>query len=150
MRLQLTEQWPSVTDTFVAADESGQAVYTVKAKTLSLRDKLTVRDSGGQPVATVQAGLLGGWGVSVAGQDAAKISSGRLPRVELLDGRGRYSITGDVSGREYKIADRRQVLATVSKSFFSLTDRYGLDVPDPADALLAVAVAVALHRQSQT
>lgn len=148
MRLKLTEKWPAVTDTFVAADESGQPVYTVTAKTFALRDTLHLRDRHGQIAASLQAGWLGGYRIVAGDAELASISGGTLPRVSLADG-GSFVVTGDIAGREYKIADRTRVLATVSRKIFSLAEQYGLDVPDPDDVLVAVAVAVALHRLQQ-
>lgn len=148
MRFQLTERWPAVTDSFEVTDESGRVVYRVTAKTLSLRDRLTVRDGGGEVVAVLEAGWAGGYRLTVAGRELARISSS-VGRVEFLDGRGRFEVSGDVAGREYKIADRQRVLATVSRAFFSLTERYGLDVAEAGEALEAVAVAVALHRAGE-
>ena len=58
------------------------------------------------------------------------------------------TVRGAVGGRDYQVADRQRVLMTVSKTFFSFTDRYGLDVPNDDDLVLAVAIAVALHRLS--
>ncbi|NUP99701.1 MAG: hypothetical protein HUU35_07595 [Armatimonadetes bacterium] len=146
MRLKLTEKWPAVTDTFVAADESGQPLYTVTAKTFALRDTLHLRDAHGQIAASVQAGWLGGYRVVSGERELATISGGSPPRVQVAEA-GSFVVAGDIAGREYKIADRSRVLATVSRKIFSLAEQYGLDVPDPADALLAVAVAVALHRR---
>ena len=145
MRFQLTAAWPRLTDTFTAADETGRAVYTVRAKTLSLRDSLTIRDAVGQPVARLQAGWLGGYRLTLGDREVGVIVGGPRPRLERLAG-GAFTVTGDIAGREYKLADQERVLATVSRRFFSLTDCYGLDVPRAEEALLAVAVAVALHR----
>lgn len=146
MRYQLTAQWPALTDTFEARDEAGRLCYSVKAKTFGLRDTLTILGGDGRPAARLSAGWVGGWTLAAAdGSELAKIRGGARPQVEA--GGVVYKVTGDVAGFEYQITDRTRVLATVSKRFFSLTDRYGLDVPQEADALLAVGLVVALHRQ---
>lgn len=146
MRVHLTAAWPTVTDLLKVTAEPGQTLYTVRAKTLSLRDRLTLRDAAGEAVAVLAAGWAGGYTLTIGETPAARIRGGRSPAVELLDGRGRFTVTGDVAGREYRVADRRTVLLTVSKALCSLTDHYALDVPEPADLLLAVGLAVAWHR----
>lgn len=146
MRYQLTAQWPALTDTFEARDEQGQLCFSVQAKTFGLRDTLTILGSDGRPAAKLAAGWVGGWTLTASdGGELAKIGGGVRPQVEA--GGVKYKVMGDVSGFEYQITDRSKVLATVSKRLFSLTDRYGLDVPDASDSLVAVGIAVALHRQ---
>ncbi len=147
MRYQLTAQWPAVTDTFEARDERGTLCFSVKAKTFGLRDSLTILGGDGRPAATLAAGWVGGWTLTAAeGGELARLSGGARPQVEC--GGQKFRVVGDVAGFEYQITDRARVLATVSKRFFSLTDRYGLDVPEPSEALVAVGLVVALHRQA--
>ena len=146
MRYQLTAQWPAVTDTFEARDEHGTLCYSVKAKVFGLRDALTILGSDGRAAAKVTAGWVGGWKLEAAdGSELAAIGGGLRPKISA--GGRDYKVMGDVAGWEYQVTDKQRVLATVSKKFFSLTDKYGLEVPDPADTLLAIGIAVALHRQ---
>lgn len=143
MRLTLTEDWPSLVDTLEVHNADGALRWTVRAKTLALRDRLSLRDPAGDEVAWLQAGWTGGYALHTSAGCQASIAGGR---VCLEAGGAEFTITGDVAGREYKVADRERVLVTVSRSFFSFTDRYGLDVPVDDEALLAVGIAVALHR----
>jgi uncharacterized protein YxjI len=147
MRYQLTAQWPALTDTFEARDEHGKLCYSVKAKVFGLRDALTILGPDGRPAAKLSAGWVSGWTLAAAdGAALASIGGGSRPTIEASG--QKYRVVGDVAGREYQVTDKRRVLATVSKKLVSLTDQYGLEVPDPADTLLAVGIAVALHRQA--
>ncbi len=145
MRLTLTEGWPSLVDTLEVQDAAGALRWTVRAKTLALRDRLSLRDPAGSETAWLQAGWTGGYALHTAAGCLASIGDGR---VRLAADGAEFTITGDVAGREYKVADRQRVLVTVSRSFFSFTDRYGLDVPVDSEVLVAVGIAVALHRDA--
>lgn len=147
MRYRLTARWPALTDTFEARDEAGTVQFRVRARTFGLRDTLTLEGADGRPAARLVAGWTGGWSlVDPEGTELARIGGGARPSITA--GGQRYEVRGDVAGREYQITDRQRVLATVSKRFFSLADQYGLEVPEAADTLLAVAIAVACHRQT--
>ncbi|MCC7492519.1 MAG: hypothetical protein IT204_09245 [Fimbriimonadaceae bacterium] len=145
MRLLLTAAWPRTAPTFEATDEAGRVCYTAVAKLLALRDCLTIRDGSGEAVATLQAGS-GGYLLTEAGHQTARVLLGRQPQLELV-GRGTFVARGDLRGREYQLSDRRRVLATVSRAVLSLTDRFALDLVDPADALAAVAFVLAVERR---
>lgn len=150
MRYRLTERWPTVSDAFVITDESGRPVYEVRSALLSFRETLTIREAAGGEVGKLVGGWLGsGFRVIVRGGEVATVRGGRRPRIELLEGRGRVTVQGRIAGREYTLSLGNQILGTVSRKFFSLTDAYGVEATEPADSLLVLALATALHRLSQ-
>ena len=51
---------------------------------------------------------------------------------------------GDFTAHEYEMKCGKEVVATVTKKWFSWGDTYLLDVPDDRDALTALGVMIAI------
>lgn len=141
MTLTLTEQAFRGVPSFVA-ESDGQTVYTVRGKALSLRESLVIHDADDQPVAR----LVAGWplkGYKLLTDDGELAGAGALGGIGV-HGPGRLALKGDPRG-DYVLIDGRRIVASVQGKTWSLTHRYTLDVPDDAEALLAVGLAVSVH-----
>ena len=57
---------------------------------------------------------------------------------------GKWEIRGDFMAHEYEMKRGRDVVATVTKKWFSWGDTYLLDVADDADVLPALGVMLAI------
>lgn len=149
MRLRLTERWPTLTDAYAVTDDAGNRVYELRERALGLRETYDIRDAAGAVVGELRAGWLrGAWCVTLPGWETADVTGGRRPRIELESGR-RVEVRGRVAGREYTLTLDGASLATASRKALSLTDAYAVDVADPAQALLVVALVAALHLLTQ-
>jgi uncharacterized protein YxjI len=117
-------------------DDQGRPAFRVDGKVLSLRNRLIIRDPDGREVAQVHrklAALRPTYKVTVGGEESAEVRK-RLftPFVDrfTIDVPGPYDLemTGDLFDHEFTIRRGDQVVATVSKRWFSVRDTYAVDV----------------------
>ena len=133
-------------------DDQGRPAFRVDGKVLSLRDRLIIRDPDGREVAQVHrklAALRPTYKVTVGGEEAAEVRK-RLftPFVDRftidVPGPDDLEMTGDLLDHEFTIRRGDQVVATVSKRWFSVRDTYAVDVAPGQDDLLLLASVLAL------
>ena len=62
-----------------------------------------------------------------------------------VDGGGDLEVQGNILDHEYEMERDGRKVAEVSKKWFRVRESYGVEVADPADAVLVLAVAVALE-----
>jgi uncharacterized protein YxjI len=101
-------------------------VATIREKKLSIRDSITI-DLGGRH-ATVKKALVGF----------------RDRFVVEVDGGEDLKVTGNIVDHEYEIERDGDQIAEVSKKWFRVRDTYGVEVRDPLDTPLVLAVTVAI------
>jgi uncharacterized protein YxjI len=133
-------------------DDQGRPAFRVDGKVLSLRNRLIIRDPDGREVAQVHrklAALRPTYKVTVGGEEAAEVRK-RLftPFVDRftidVPGPDDLEMTGDLFDHEFTIRRGDQVVATVSKRWFSVRDTYAVDVAPGQDDLLLLASVLAL------
>jgi uncharacterized protein YxjI len=133
-------------------DDQGRPVFHVDGKVLSVRNRLVIRDPEGQEVAQVQRKLVAfrpTYEVSVGGREVAEVRK-RLftpfgDRFTIdVPGPDDLEMTGDLFDHEFTIRRGDQVVATVSKRWFSMRDTYAVDVAAGQDDLLILASVLAL------
>ena len=133
-------------------DDRGRAAFQVDGKVLSLRDRLVIRDPEGREVAQVHrklAALRPTYKVTIGGEDAAEVRK-RLftpfgDRFTIdVPGPDDLEMAGDLFDHEFSIRRGDQVVATVSKRWFSMRDTYAVDVAAGQDDLLILASVLAL------
>jgi uncharacterized protein YxjI len=133
-------------------DDQGRPAFRVDGKVLSLRNRLIIRDPDGREVAQVHrklAALRPTYKVTVGGEEAAEVRK-RLftPFVDRftidVPGPDDLEMTGDLLDHEFTIRRGDQVVATVSKRWFSVRDTYAVDVAPGQDDLLLLASVLAL------
>ena len=133
-------------------DDQGRPAFRVDGKVLSLRNRLVIRDPDGREVAQVHrklAALRPTYKVTVGGEEAAEMRK-RLftPFVDRftidVPGPDDLEMTGDLMDHEFTIRRGDQVVATISKRWFSMRDTYAVDVAPGQDDLLILASVLAL------
>jgi uncharacterized protein YxjI len=133
-------------------DDQGRPAFRVDGKVLSLRNRLIIRDPDGREVAQVHrklAALRPTYKVTVGGEEAAEVRK-RLftPFVDRftidVPGPDDLEMTGDLFDHEFAIRRGGQVVATISKRWFSVRDTYAVDVASGQDDLLILASVLAL------
>jgi uncharacterized protein YxjI len=133
-------------------DEQGRAAFQVDGKVLSLHDRLIIRDPEGREVAQVHrklAALRPTYKVTIGGEEAAEVRK-RLftpfgDRFTIdVPGPDDLEMAGDLFDHEFTIRRGDQVVATISKRWFSMRDTYAVDVAAGEDHLLILASVLAL------
>lgn len=151
MKLLFKQRLFSWFDSYDIYNENGETVFTVEGK-ISWGHKLHILNRRGEHIATVKQVVLT-W----------------LPKFELYEGdryigsikkefsflKPRYDIdfngwriSGDFLEWDYNILNSYgQVVATVSKELFHLTDTYVINTANDNDALLALMVTLAIDAE---
>jgi uncharacterized protein YxjI len=117
-------------DTWVLEDRAGHEVATIREKKLSIRDKIRIEFPGGGE-ATVKKALVG-----IRDRFHVDVSGGDL------------KVHGNIVDHEYEIERDGHKLAEVSKKWFRVRDTYGVEVRDPQETVLILAVTVAVDSMS--
>jgi uncharacterized protein YxjI len=133
-------------------DEHDRPVLRVDGKALSLRQRLVLRDPDGREVAEVRRKLVATrptYEVSIGGEDAARIRKKLFtPFVDRytidIPGPDDLELVGDLFDHEYTVRRGGEVVATVSKAYFTIRDTYAVDVAPGEDDVLILASVLAL------
>lgn len=146
---------------FTVKDGEGRDVYFVDGRALSVGDKLAFRDMEGNELAFIRQKLLA-WGPTYEvyrdGELQAVIKKHLFTLLRHrftvdVEGPDDLEAQGDFLGHEYTFERGGEIVATVSKRWFTLADTYGIEVGEGEDDVLILAAAVvidlALHKDNE-
>ena len=148
MKLYIKQKVFSLRDRFTVKDEYGRDVYSVSGELLSLGKRLHIYDNSGMEAAFVKERLLTLLPKFI-------ISAGGMRDVEMARKFSLFSpyyvisdidweISGSFTEHSYKITRRGRTVAKISKAWFTWGDSYEISVTDPENALMALAVVIAI------
>src|SRR5215208_1452706 len=152
-RYKIRQKLMSIGDDFWIENEEGERVYKVDGKALRLRKTLIFEDLNGNKLAKIQERLLPIKETMVVedadGNQLAVIKKGLIAPLGdhwsvNVRGGPDLDVQGNILDHEYSIMERRKKIAEVSKKWFSLTDTYGVEIDDGQNAILILAVAIAI------
>jgi uncharacterized protein YxjI len=118
--------------TLLLETPSGNEVYTIRKKLLSIRDTMEIAH-GGKTVATVTKALIA--------------PLGERFRIEV-EGGDDLEAKGNIVDHEYVIERGSDVVAEVSKGWFRMRDTYEIEIATPQDAALILAITVCIDQMS--
>lgn len=151
MKLLFKQRFFSWFDSYDIYDEAGNTVYTVKGQ-LSWGHCLKIYDASGNEIGTVQERIftfLPKFEMYLGGQYMGCISKELTflkPKYDI-DCNG-WHIEGDFFEWEYQILNSAGgCIAQVSKQLLNWTDTYVIDVQNPADALCALMLVLAIDAE---
>lgn len=151
MRLLFRQRFFSWFDSYDIYNEAGETVYVVKGQ-LSWGHCLKIFDAQGTEAGTVQERVLTFLpkfemylGTRYVGCISKEFSF-FTPHYNIeCNG---WHVDGDFLEWDYRIVDAAgQQVASISKELLHLTDTYVIDVCDPADALCALMLALAIDAE---
>lgn len=148
MKLYIKEKVFSWNEQFTVKDENGWDKYFVEGEFLSFGKKLHLNNIHGEEVAFIQQKLftwMPRFTVSVRGREIAEIRKEFTLFFEryVIDGLG-WEIEGSVWEHEYEIRKNGRTIVTISKEWFTWGDSYELNILDPADEIVALAVVLTI------
>lgn len=150
LRFQMREKLLSIGDDYWIEDSHGDRVYKVNGKALRLRDTWVLEDRDGHEVATIKErkiSLRDKISIDLDGTSATvkKALVGIRDRfhVEVEHGED-LKVHGNIVDHEYEVERDGHQVAEISKKWLRARDTYGIEVDDPRDAPLVIAVAVAV------
>ena len=148
MKLYIKEKVFTWGDQFTVKDAYGNDKYVVEGEVFTLGKKLHVYDTLGREVAFIKQELmtfLPCFAVYAGGREIGRVQK------EFSFLVSRYSIEGldwDIEGsfweHEYQITQNGLPIVTISKEWMTWGDSYELDIADPADEILALAVVLTI------
>ena len=151
MRLFFKQRFFSWFDSYDIYDENGAVVYTVEGK-LAWGHCLHILDACGEHIGTVQEKvftLLPKFELYIHDQYVGCIQKQFTffqPRFDI-DCNG-WQVEGSFMEWDYTVRSGCGCLvATISKELFHWTDTYSIDVVDPADALCALMLVLAIDAE---
>jgi uncharacterized protein YxjI len=153
MRFVLKQKLLSFGDDFMIKDDAGRDVYFVDGKAFSLGDQLSFQDLNGNELAYIRQRLA--WGptyeISRNGQIVAVVKKQLLTFIHHrftvdVEGPDDLEASGDFTDHEYEFRRGDNVVAVVSKRWFSWTDTYGVEIAPGEDSVLILASAVVVDQ----
>ena len=148
MKLYIKEKVFSWGDKFTVKDAYGEDKYIVEGEVFTFGKKLHVYDRSGREVAFIKQevwSFLPRYYVFCDDRQIAEIKKEftfLFPRY-TIDGLG-WEIDGSFMAHDYQITKRGRKIVTISKEWMTWGDSYELDIADPADELVALAVVIAI------
>lgn len=138
----------SWSDSFTVWDEQGRDCYYVQGELFSWGRRLHITDTQGREAALVAQKVmtwLPRFDVITDGVCRAQIVKEMTffqprYRIDGLD----WIIEGDFLDHDYEIRRQGQIIACIRKQWFTWADCYVIDIADPAQALTALAVVLAI------
>ncbi|MFD9904483.1 LURP-one-related/scramblase family protein [Streptomyces sp. NPDC059063] len=158
MRLLVRDRLLGIGDDYWIEDDHGRKVFLVDGKAMRLRDTFELKDMQGRVLIVIRAKMLALRDTMVierGGEPLATVKRKRLSllrnhyRVTLVEGT-ELDVSGKILDREFAIEYEGELLADISRRWFSARDAYGVQiVRDDADPALLLAVAVCVIRMAE-
>lgn len=148
MKRYIKQKVLSWTDHFTVKDEQGNDRYTVEGEIFSLGKKLHILDMTGQEIAEIKEepfSFMPRYQVWVDGQQAALITKKMTFLRSKYEISGlQWQITGDLWDHDYQISRNGVPVVTIRKEWMTWGDSYELEITDPKDEHIAIAVVLAI------
>lgn len=148
MKLYIKEKVFSWGDKFNVKDEFGNDRYFVEGEVFSWGKKLHVYDMNGYEIAFIKQevwSFLPCYYVFCGGKQVAEIRkkfSFLFPRYSIA-GLG-WEIEGSFTAHNYEITQGGQTIVSVSKEWMTWGDSYELNILNPEDEIVALAVVLTI------
>ena len=151
MQYMMKQKIWSLGDDFNIKDANGDAVYIVDGKAFSFGDKLSFQDIAGNELAYISQKLLSFktcYEIYNNGELFAEVKKEftffKDKYTVDIPGPNDYEVKGDFFDHEYSFYRKGREVASVSKSYFSWSDTYGVEIVDGEDDITVLATAVVI------
>lgn len=148
MRLYIKQKVFSWNDKFQVRDQNGQDRYFVEGEFFSLGKRLHILDASGNEVACIRQrvfSFMQRYDIEIGGVAIAQLVQEFTffkPRYRL-EGTAWY-LDGDFWAHDYTLNNGSSTLMQMSKEWFTWGDSYVLDIADPANEVMCLAIALAV------
>ena len=148
MKLYIKQKVFTWGDKFTVKDINGNDRYYVEGEVFSWGKKLHVYDMNGNEAAFIQQkvfSFLPRYFVYVGDEQVAEIVkefSFLFPRYSI-EGLG-WDIEGRFMAHDYEITQNGRPIVTISKEWMTWGDSYELDIADPKNEIVALAVVLTI------
>lgn len=148
MKLYIKQKVFSWGDNFTVKDEYGQDRYYVEGEIFSFGNKLHVYDMSGREVAFIKQELwswMPRYDVFCGNRQIAEIKKEftfLFPKYSI-EGLG-WEINGRFLAHDYEITKSGYPIVTISKEWMTWGDSYELNISNPQDEIVALAVVLTI------
>lgn len=148
MKYHLKQKVFSFTGKFTIKDDTGVDRYYAEAEIFSWGKKYHVFNQHHEEVIFIQQkvfSFLPKYFIYIHGQEVAQIEKQFTffkPRYELIA--AGWQVEGDWLEHNYSITYQGQPIATIAKEWFTWGDSYYVDIHDPANELMCLAIVIAI------
>lgn len=153
MRYVIREKFWAMGDDFYIANEHDEKVFFVDGAAFSWGSKLSFQDTQGNELAFISQKLLSfrpRYEISTGGQRFAEVQKefSWFKKKFTLDvpGPNDYSIDGSFWDHEYTFNRGGQAVAQISKSYFSLSHTYGVEIVDGEDDIAILCTCIVIDQ----
>lgn len=148
MKLYIKQKAFSIGDRFFVYDENGTERYLVEEELLFFGKKLCIYTPDGEELACVEkTSLFSTYAVSKGDEQVAEIVKEftfLTPSCYTVNGPD-WTVEGEFFCHDYTIFDKNEdIVASVSKEWFTLGDAYEIDVRDDVDEITALSVVLVI------
>lgn len=152
MRYMMKQKLFSFGNDFTIQDEQGHDRYFVDGKAFSIGDKFSFQDMRGNELVSVEQKLFSFgkcYRIFEKGRQVATVKKQPFTffrdvfDVEDADA-GDLDASGDFLDHEYRFTRDGRPIAYVSKTYFSWTDTYGVEIVEGEDDVLILACTVVI------
>lgn len=148
MKLYLKEKVFSWSDYFTVKDEDGADRYYVKGEVFSWGKKLHIYDLNDREIVYIKQKMLSWMPQYEVYMDDQLVATVKKEFLLIFHRYRVYGVDWDVGGQfmahEFEITQHGRPVAKISKEWMSWGDSYELDIVNPADALLSLAVVITI------
>jgi uncharacterized protein YxjI len=121
-----------IRETFILETPSGDELFKIQEKKLSIRDKMQI-ERGGETVATIHKALI----TPLRDRFAIELEAG-----------GELSAKGNIVDHEFEIERDGHKVAEISKRWFRVRDTYGIEIAPGEDDALILAATVCIDEMA--
>lgn len=148
MKLYVNEKMLSIHDRFYVKDEFGNDVFQIFSKVFSIGDKTTILDLQGTCIAYIEEEIfhfLPHYNIYINGNYICNISRKfQLFKNDYILSNG-YRVDGNFLMFDFSIFNsNNQKIATISRKFLTLGDKYEIDILDESELNLILSIVVAI------
>ncbi len=152
MRYKIRQKIFSFGDNFTIKDERDQDQFNVRGKVFAIGDKLKIEDMEGKELAYIEQKvfrLLPEYNIYLLGKQVATVKKEFTllkPRFNIDSTMGNYKIEGDFLGHEFQIISNGEIVVSVSKKWFSLSDTYMAEIKDEENQAFMMALVIVIDQ----
>lgn len=148
MKFFMKQKFFALTDKFTIYDYLGNELYQVKGKFFSIRKKLDLYDNNLNHKAHIHKKLfsfLPRYFIEINGEQIAEVVKHftlfkKKFTITGLD----WMVEGDFLDHEYEIYHDGDIIAMISKEWFTLGDAYSVDIADDLDPVPILSVVLVI------
>ncbi len=153
MIYQIKEKFWSLGNSFRIQNEQGHDGYQVQGKAFSWGDQLSFQDLQGRELAQISQELFSfqpRYTIKIQGQERAQVLkewSWFQKRFSLdVPGPNDYQIEGSFWEHNFQFTRSGQVVADISKEYFSFSDRYGVSIVNGEEDILILCTCIVIDQ----